>query len=114
MLGSDALNEDKLLEEGEWKNTHTQILIGYEVNVGSFKICLHDAKILGAWEVINGPVFTPGNRVIPAKKVQALRGLINHWQGANRFWKYMTARFNSLLSFTDGTNSWIRCESDQR
>ena len=99
------------MEEGDWEDTH--ILLVYEVNVDALAIRLQDAKIRGAWEIANDPISNPGNRIIPVKKGQILRGLINHWVGSSRFWKYMVALFNSLLGFADGTNTWVRCEGDQ-
>ena len=96
-------------EEGEWEDT--QILLGYEVNVDSLKIRLPDAKIRGSWEVITCPVYKSRNRIIPVKKVRILRGLINHWMGANRFWEYMSLPLNTLMGFSDGPNKWIRREN---
>ena len=99
------------MEEGEWEDTH--ILLVYEVNVDALATRLPNAKVGGAWEVINDPVFHPWNRVIPVEKAQILRGLVNHWSGANRFWKYMTAPFNALIGYVDGTGTLVRCGNDQ-
>ena len=71
------------------------------------------AKICGARELINGPVSQPDNRIIPVGKVQIPRGLINRWDGANRFWKYMADPPDAPLGYADGTNASVRCESDQ-
>ena len=111
LLGEDSLNQDKLMEEGDWESTH--ILLGYEVNVDTLIIRLPVAKVGGAWEMIHDPVFQPGNRITPVKKVQILRGLINRWSGASRFWKYMTAPFNALIGYAGGTGAWVRCGNDQ-
>ena len=99
------------MEEGDWESTH--ILLGYEVNVDTLIIRLPVAKVGGAWEMIHDPVFQPGNRITPVKKVQILRGLINRWSGASRFWKYMTAPFNALIGYAGGTGAWVRCGNDQ-
>ena len=72
LLGQDALGDDKLLEEGEWQES--QILLGFEVNVNSLPISLPTPEIVYASEVINHHVFNPGNRIIPVRKVQELRG----------------------------------------
>lgn len=82
-LGGDSSNKDNLMEAGEWGDTH--ILLGYEVNADALTIRLPNAKVGGAWGVINDPVFQPGNRAIPAKQVQILRGLINHRSDPDRF-----------------------------
>ena len=111
LLGDDSPNRYKLTEEGEWEDTH--ILLGYEINVDSLTTRLPNAKVGGAWGMISDPVFQMRNRAIRVKKAHILRGLINHWGDANRFWKYMTAPFNALLGFADGTGTWVRCENDQ-
>ena len=110
-LGGDSLNKDKLDEEGDWENTH--ILLGYEVNVNSSTVRLPDAKMNKAWDVIRDPAFAPGARIIPVKQVQTMRGLINHWAGAGRFWKYMASPFSALLGYADETNTWVRFCNDQ-
>ena len=71
LLGADSPNEDKLMEEGDWKSTH--ILLGYEVNVNSLTIRLPEAKVCGAWGILHDSVFKEGNRIIPVKNAQVLR-----------------------------------------
>ena len=110
LLGQDALNFGKL-EEWEWRES--QILLGFEANVNSLRIALPTPKIVYAEEVINRAVFTPGNRIIPVRKVQELRGLINHWAYADRFWKYWAAPINALLRYSDSTGTWTRCDNAQ-
>ena len=65
LLGDDSPNEDKLMEEGDWKSTH--ILLGYEVGVNSLSIRLPGAKVCGSWEILHDAVFKEGNRIIPVK-----------------------------------------------
>lgn len=81
--------------------------------MNSLTIRLPDAKVCGAWGILHDPVFKEGNRIIPVKNAQVLRGLINHWTGANRFWKYTTAPINATMGRSDETNTWVRCGNDQ-
>ena len=59
---------EKVDSEGKWKEAH--ILLGFELNVERFPICLPDAKRSDDWETANEPMFNPGHRVIAAKKIQ--------------------------------------------
>ena len=111
LLGSDALNGEKLLEEGEWQEIH--ILLGFNMNVNSLGISLPSHKVSYAKEVANLSVFTPGNRIVPVKRAQELRGLVAHWGHANRFWKYWPGPLNALLQYSDSTDTWIRCHNAQ-
>ena len=113
ILGDDSLNQDKLTEEEEEEWKRTRIVLWYEVNVDALTSRLPDAKVCRAWEVPRDHVFQSGNRIIPVKNAQLLRGLINHWVGAKRFWKYMGSPPNALLGCADETNTWIRWENDQ-
>ena len=45
LLGEDYLNQDKLMEVGEWGHTH--IAIGYEANANALTVRLHGAKVCG-------------------------------------------------------------------
>ena len=96
---------------GEWRES--QILLGFGGNVNSLRIALPTPRIVYAEEVINRAVFTPGNRIIPVRKVQELRGIINHWDYADRFWKYWTDPINALLIYSDSAGTWIRSDNDQ-
>ena len=98
-------------EYGERKGTH--VLLGYDVDLDSPAKKLHAAKICGEWEVLSDSVSQPGNRINPVRNVRILRGLINHWGGEKRFWKYMAAPCNDLLGYADETNAWVRCGNDQ-
>lgn len=100
LLGEDSLNQDKLTEEGDRKET--QILLGYEVGANALTIRLPDAKVGGEWAATNDPAFQPGTSAIQAKKVQILRGLINHRGVADRFSRCMPATLNALLWYADG------------
>ena len=42
LLGSDALGDEQVLEEGEWQEGH--ILLGFKVNVNSLEISPHRRK----------------------------------------------------------------------
>ena len=99
LMGDDSPDRDTLSKEGELDHTH--ILLGYEVNVDALSARLPDGKVCGSWGITHGPVFKPGNRIIPAENAQVVRGLINHWMGAIRFWKYNDAPFNAILGFSD-------------
>ena len=95
LLCLDALNGEMLLEEGEWRESH--ILLGFNANVNSLEISPPSPKVSYAKEVVDLSVFTPGNRIIPVKRAQKLRGLATHWGRANRFWKYWSVPLNALL-----------------
>ena len=82
-LGDDSSNRDELMEEGDWKPTHS--CLGYEVNANSLNVRLHGAKVCGSWEVLRDPAFKPGNRITPVGNAKVLRGLINHWVGGRPF-----------------------------
>ena len=111
ILGFDALNDEKLREEGEWQESH--ILLGFQVNVNSLEIPLPSPKVSYAKEVVNLSVFSPGDRIIPVKRAQELRGLVTHWGHASRFWKYWSGPLNALLQYADSTDTWIRCYNAQ-
>ena len=73
LFGMSAINDDKMRAEGKWNKA--RILLGFEINVDSLTIQLPAEKRSDSWEKAIGPMFTPGNRAITAKKVQELRGL---------------------------------------
>ena len=64
-LGDDSRNQDKHGGEGERKHTH--ILSAHAENAGELAARLPDAKVCGAWGVLRGPVFNPGNRIAPVE-----------------------------------------------
>ena len=111
LLGASAVNDEKKDIEGSWQETH--ILLGFEVNVHMMEISLPAAKRSDSWDILTDPVLNPGNRVIPAKMVHQLRGLINHWRYANKFRHYVASPVNALMACADNTNTWIRCDNDQ-
>ena len=71
ILGSTAINLDKLTEEGDWKES--QIILGFGVNVEKLIIKLPEVKICNAKEEIMDNMIGPGKRVVTAKCVQTLR-----------------------------------------
>ena len=107
VIGNDALNEEKLRIEGEWKSLH--IILGYEVDFENFTITLPSEKIIGAQVLLQSPCFTPGNRLLSLHDVQELRGNMTHWQGANHIWRFLAEPINRMLSYADSTETWIRC-----
>ena len=111
LLGDSAINNKKRDEEGMWQTQH--ILLGFEVDVNKLTIRVPTAKRADALERVNQPMFRPGNRIITVKAVQELRGSINHWRYANRFWHFMASPINALLAFADSSGAWIRCDNDQ-
>ena len=111
LMGSTSTNEDKVDLEGNWNTSH--ILLGFEVDVNDLTIRLPIAKRIGAWKFFQDAMFNPGNRITTVRNVQELRGLINHWSYASRFWHYFASPVNGLLPFADSTNTWVRCRNDQ-
>ena len=111
LLGDSAINADKVRLEGTWIPNH--ILLGFEANVNDLTIKLPTAMAVGAWNVIQDPMLNHGNRIANVEAIQELRGLLNHWRYANRFWRYMASPVNGLMSFSDSTDTWIRCGNDQ-
>ena len=61
LLGSTSINLDKLDGEGEWRES--QIVLGFEVNVGKLTIKLPDVQISNARDAIMNNTIGPGNRV---------------------------------------------------
>ena len=111
LLGLDALNDEKPLGEGEWQEGH--IPLCFDVNVNSLEISHPPPKVSYANEVANLSVSNPGNRIIHAKRVQEIRGLVAHWGHANRFWKYWDGPLNALLQYSDSADTWARCHNAQ-
>ena len=111
MLGLGAVNTDKVRLEGQWQDAH--ILLGFEINVELMTIKLPTPKRHDALEKINARMLNPGNRVITVKLIQELRGQLNRWRYANRFWHYVASPINAMLAYADSTETWIRCDNDQ-
>ena len=111
LLGKTAINDGKLDLEGTWKEEH--IILGFEVNVDKLTIKHPTAKRIDAWHFFDDHMLNPGNRIIAVRKIQEMRGLINHWSCACRFWHYIVSPVNALLSFAEQTGTWIRCGNDQ-
>ena len=110
LLGQTSINDDKVELEGDWDRKH--IILGFEINADSLTIRLPKPKCLDAWQFFQDAMLSPGNRIVTVGKVQGLRGLINHWIYACRFWHYMASAVNALMSFGDETNTWIRRSND--
>ena len=106
-----AVNLDNVELEGIWKDE--QILLGFEVNVDQLRIRPPLVKQADARDVISDPRLNLGNRIITAHKIQQLRGMLNRWSYACRFWHYVASPIKGLLSFGNITDTWIRCASDQ-
>ena len=77
-----------------------------DVNERTIKI--PDAKKLDAWHFSQDAMMNPCNRIITVGNIQELRGLINHWIYAIRFWHYMASPVSGSMSFADSTETWIR------
>ena len=65
--------------------------------------------IIGAQVLSHPPVFAPGNRLVYMRDIQELRGAMTHWQGARCIWGLHAEPVNRALSFSDSTETWIRC-----
>ena len=89
------------------------IILGFGINVDKPTIRLPDAKQMDAMDIATDPMFRPGNQIVTVKIIQKRRGLVNHWEYACRFWRYMASPINALMSFSDSTDTWIRCDVDQ-
>ena len=111
ILGPSSINRDKLDEEGRWQESH--IISGFSVNVELLTIELPEVKMMNAREVVMENMIGPGNRVVSVKCIQTLRGLLNHWRYANKFWHHFAAPVNGLLAYSDSTNTRIRCDNRQ-
>ena len=111
LLGRTAINEARVEMEGVWIATH--ILLGFEVNVNEMTIQAPTAKRVAAWHAFQDPMLNHGNRIADVKKTQELRGLTNRWSYADRFRHYIAAPVNRLMSFTDSTETRIRCNNDK-
>ena len=73
VLGEEALNEEKMDEEGEWAEEH--IVLGYRANVQTMTIALPGPKREGAKVLVWGEAFDYRNQVMTAKTLQTLRGV---------------------------------------
>ena len=42
-----------------------------------------------------------------------MRGMVNYWRYADKFWHYVASPINALMVCSDPSNTWIRCDNDQ-
>ena len=110
-MARTAISEDKAEIEGAWGKSH--ILLGFEVDVGELTIRAPKAKIVDARHTFHDPMMNQGNMIITVRAIQELRGLINRWSYASRFWYYVDPPVNGLMSPADATDTWIRRISAQ-
>ena len=103
MLGATATNEDKVEMEGAWNTSH--IILGFEVDANEIAIKIPGAEKLDACHFSQDAMLNPCNRIITVGKIQELRGLINRWSYAYRFWHYMASPVNGLMAFADSTET---------
>ena len=99
-LGTRAVNKEKRRAEG---NADTSVLLwGIDVCTESETFTLPAAKALRAQEFLASPDFDPSITRIHIKKIQELRGKLEHWSVCNRALATETRHVDRLLVTRDG------------
>ena len=78
--GADALNLDKLAEEGEFKTC--QLVWGLYIDVAKQRVALPEQKCTKASHLLASAELGYGSRRIPLKLAQELRGSAQFWASA--------------------------------
>ena len=107
LLGRQAINLDKLEEEGRWSDSHT--MLGFDINSNLLTISLPDAKITGARALFEKLFETRRCRALEVITLQQIRGHVEHFKAPNSLWKFLTGPIGLLLGYTDETAVWVNC-----
>ena len=106
LLGPSAINQDKLDEEGEWKQ---HVILGFIIDTSTMSITLPEAKIASAHVLMESILAWEDSHIMPIKSAQQLRGCMEHFCTANPIWKILSAPVDELLTFGDENNEWVSC-----
>ena len=99
MLGEDAINQNKLDEEGNWIHTHT--MLGFNVDSSTLSISLPDVKVAGARALFEQLAEKTGSHVLEVVTLHQIRGHVEHFKSANSMCKFSTGPIDLLLRYTD-------------
>ena len=107
VLGDEAINQDKLDEEGDWSHTHT--MLGFDIDSSTLSISLPDVKVAGARVLFEQLAEKTGPHVLEVVTLQQIRGHVEHFKSTNSMWKFLTGPIDLLLRYTDERAVWVNC-----
>lgn len=92
-----AINQDKLDEEGVWKQQH--VILGFNLNASNMTTTLPEAKIIDAPILIEGILQWKGAHILLIKSAQQLRGCVEHFGATSPVWRALAAPVDDPLTF---------------
>ena len=111
LLGREAINAEKLNEEGQW--SHSQIILGIEFDADSLCVRLPGAKMDVARILFGQIAEEKGTRFLHLKTLQIIRGAADHFESANAARTYLTAPVDSLMCFGAERSDWAVCPNKE-
>ena len=111
LLGRNAINEDKLKEDGQWSHSH--IILGMEFYADSLCVRIPGAKVDGARILLEQILEEKGSRLLHVKTLHRIRGIMDHSKHANVVRAYLAAPVDSLVCFGGERIDWAVCPNKE-
>ena len=107
IIGTSAINEDKLQVEGQWQPV--QIILGFVVDLKELTITLPHHQVANARVFIDELLAKNGSHFLTIIELLQLRGNLEHFSTTNGVWRLIKNATGKLLGHPDEQGSYVRC-----
>ena len=104
LLEAAATNQEKLGEEGLWRQDHA--ILGFVINSSAMSIALPGANRAGSQVLVGGILRWGDTHVFLVKSLQQLRGRVEQFRATSPIWAALAAHVGDQMTHGDENSEW--------